>query len=142
MNNNNLNSDCVFCKIINNDTSSEILKEDKDHILWEDENYLVFLDINPIQPGHTLVIPKYHIDYIFDMNDVKYVELMSYAKSIAVKLKEKLSCERVCVAVEGFSVPHVHVHLIPATGDGFLLRQKILNLTSEQMRDIKNKILS
>ena len=78
---------------------------------------MAFLDINPIQPGHTLLIPKQQIDYIFDMNDAEYTNLWLAAKEVAKLLKEKLKCERVCVIVEGYAVPHVHVHLIPTNTD-------------------------
>ena len=74
--------DCLFCKIVKEDVPS--------HKIWEDENYFAFLDANPIGPGHTLVIPKNHTDYLFDISEEEYCGLMSAAKKIAEILKEKL----------------------------------------------------
>ena len=97
--------DCLFCKITNHEIPS--------HKIWDDSNHHAFLDINPINPGHTLVVPKNHTDYIFDIEDTELSSLFIASKKVAAKLKEKLSCERVGVIVEGFAVPHAHVHLIP-----------------------------
>ena len=80
----------------------------------EDERHLAFLDIRPVAPGHTLVIPKKAIDRLFDLNEADYKELMLFAHSVARRLKEKIACDRVCMSVVGFEVPHAHVHLIPA----------------------------
>jgi histidine triad (HIT) family protein len=96
---------CVFCKIAR--------KEIPANILWEDDSYLAFLDQNPVQKGHTLLIPKKHSDYIFDLEDGEYAELFLKAKNLAHRLKEKLHPKRVGIVVEGFGVAHVHVHLIP-----------------------------
>ena len=96
---------CIFCKIIKGEIPSvKILEDDK---------YLIFLDMKPINPGHLLVIPKKHSDYIFDLSDKEYSELMMKAKEIARRLKSKMKSKRVGMIVEGFGVPHVHVHLIP-----------------------------
>ena len=97
--------DCVFCKIIRGEIPC--------FKVYEDENFLAFLDINPIKPGHTLLIPKKHTDYVFDLNDNEYSELMLKAKEVANKLKVKLNPKRIGIAVEGFGVPHAHIHLVP-----------------------------
>jgi len=96
---------CIFCKIIK--------KEIPSNIVWEDGSYIAFLDQNPLRSGHTLVLPKKHTDYIFDLNDGEYAELMLQVKNIAKKLKIALRPKRVGMIVEGFGVDHVHVHLIP-----------------------------
>lgn len=83
------------------------------HKVWEDRHHLAFLDINPWVEGHTLVIPKLEHDYLFDMNDDAYARLHLAAKQVAVLLKEKLGCRRVCTMVIGYEVPHVHIHLLP-----------------------------
>ena len=88
---------CVFCKI----TSGEVGCQK----IWEDEKYFAFLDNRPIKPGHLLVLPKKHTDYIFDLEDEEYEELMLRSKDIAKKLKLKLNPKRVGVMVEGFGVP-------------------------------------
>ncbi len=83
------------------------------HKVWEDEDHLAFLDQRPKTPGHTLVIPKRETAYLFDMDADAYAALWRAAHTVAAHLKERLSCERVCVAVIGYEVLHVHVHLIP-----------------------------
>lgn len=83
------------------------------HRVWEDEEHLAFLDIQPRVPGHTLVIPKQPIDYLFDLDDEATAKLWVASKRVAQKLKERLGCARVCVSVVGFEVAHCHVHLMP-----------------------------
>ena len=79
----------------------------------EDENFLAFLDINPLTKGHTLVIPKLEIDYIFDLPDNLYLGLMGFAKKIAPAIKSACPCLRLGIAVIGLEVPHAHLHLVP-----------------------------
>jgi len=84
------------------------------HKVWEDHQALAFLDVRPVVPGHTLVIPKREVDYLFDLGEDEYTHLWRSAHVVARRLKQRLPCERVCVAVLGFEVPHAHIHLIPA----------------------------
>ena len=84
------------------------------HKVWESEKFLAFLDIRPVAPGHTLLIPKNKIDPIWSLEHEDYLELLGAAKQIAEILKRGFVCDRVCMAVVGFEVPHAHVHLIPA----------------------------
>lgn len=79
----------------------------------ENENYLAFLDIQPLAMGHTLVIPKKETDYIFDLEDEAYLHLWEFAKEVATKLKMHIPCKRIGVSVIGLEVPHAHIHLIP-----------------------------
>ena len=79
----------------------------------EDENFLAFLDINPLAKGHTLVIPKKEIDYIFDMEDVWYSDFHVFTKRVARAIKQVIPCEKIGVAVIGLEVPHAHIHLVP-----------------------------
>ena len=79
----------------------------------EDEKNYAFLDINPVTPGHVLVIPKKEVDYIFDLDDEDYASLQLFAKRVAAAIKKAVPCQRVGVAVIGMEVPHVHIHLIP-----------------------------
>ena len=79
----------------------------------EDENNYAFLDINPVAPGHTLVIPKREVDYLFDLTDEEYADLQLFAKRVATAIKQAMPCQRVGVAVMGLEVPHAHIHLIP-----------------------------
>jgi histidine triad (HIT) family protein len=98
----------IFTKIIN--------KEIPAHIIMEDENYLAFLDIRPINPGHTLVIPKKEVDYIFDIEDNALGGLMAFAKKVARKIRRVVPCKKVGIMVAGLEVPHAHIHLIPING--------------------------
>lgn len=82
----------------------------------EEENYLAFLDINPLSKGHTLVIPKREIDYIFDLTDEELSGLMVFAKRVAKAIDATIPCERVGIAVLGLEVPHAHIHLVPING--------------------------
>ncbi len=79
----------------------------------EDENYLAFLDAFPLKRGHTLVIPKIEVDYIFDLDTTTYTGLMQFSRHIATAIKLAVPCERVSMQVIGLEVPHAHVHLIP-----------------------------
>lgn len=79
----------------------------------EDENYLAFLDVFPLKKGHTLVIPKKEVDYIFDLDDKIYSGLMDFSKRVALAMKKSIDCKRISLQVVGLEVPHAHIHLIP-----------------------------
>ena len=79
----------------------------------ENDRYFAFLDINPVAKGHTLVIPKHEVDYIFDLDDEEYAGLMQFAKKVAAAMRSVIDCKRIGVAVMGLEVPHTHVHLVP-----------------------------
>ncbi len=83
------------------------------HKIAEDDRFLAFLDIFPLKKGHTLVIPKQEVDYIFDLEDDLLGDLMLFAKQVSKKLKATIPCNRIGVAVVGLEVPHAHVHLVP-----------------------------
>ena len=83
------------------------------HIVAESEDFLAFLDINPLVEGHTLVIPKKEVDYIFDLEDDTLARLHVFAKKVARSLDKVTNCERIGVSVVGLEVPHAHIHLIP-----------------------------
>ncbi|MBO7290992.1 MAG: HIT family protein, partial [Bacteroidaceae bacterium] len=93
----------------------------------EDERFFAFLDISPVAKGHTLVIPKQEVDYIFDLDDETYCGLMAFARKVARALEGAVECKRVGVAVMGLEVPHAHIHLIPITteGDMNFFREKL-----------------
>ena len=86
------------------------------HKILEDEKYFSFLEIRPLKPGHTLVIPKKETDYFFDLNDTEMAGLMSFSKKVAAAVKKAAACEKVAVVVYGLAVRHAHVHLIPVDG--------------------------
>ena len=83
------------------------------HKIMEDEKYLAFLDIRPVHPGHTLVIPKREINYLFDIDDDLLSGLMIFAKKVSKKIRKVIPCARIGVMVAGIEVPHAHIHLIP-----------------------------
>ncbi len=83
------------------------------HKIAETDEFLAFLDIMPTTTGHTLVIPKQEVDYIFDLDDSTYAGLMAFAKTVAAAIEKAILCERIGMAVVGLEVPHAHIHLIP-----------------------------
>lgn len=83
------------------------------HKIAETDHYLAFLDVMPTTTGHTLVIPKKEVDYLFDLDDELYIGLMAFAKKIAPAIEKAVPCKRIGVAVVGLEVPHAHIHLIP-----------------------------
>lgn len=95
----------IFTKIINREIPS--------YTIAEDDKFYAFLDINPLAKGHTLVIPKKEVDYIFDLEDEEYKELWAFAKKVAKKIEKVIPCERIGIAVIGLEVPHTHIHLVP-----------------------------
>ena len=95
----------IFKRIIDREIPS--------YIIAEDENHLAFLDINPLKEGHTLVIPKNEIDYIFDMDDKNLSDLILFAKKVSKQIKANIFCSKVGMTVVGLEVPHAHIHLIP-----------------------------
>ncbi len=107
----------------------------------EDDNFLAFLDINPLAKGHTLVIPKKETDYIFDIEDQEYMQLFLFAKKIAKSIKKVIQCEKVGIAVIGLEVAHAHIHLIPINGiyDIDFSKPK-LRLSEEEFKMIAERI--
>jgi histidine triad (HIT) family protein len=87
------------------------------HKIAEDERFLSFLDIRPINPGHALVIPKKEIDYLFDLDEDLLSNILLFSKKIAAALKKAVPCKRIGVMVYGLEVPHAHVHLVPIFGN-------------------------
>jgi len=83
------------------------------HKVWEDDDHMAFLDVNPRVECHTLVIPKRAADEIFAMQEAEYLRLWSAARTVATLLREKTGCERVVTVIVGYEVPHVHIHLLP-----------------------------
>ena len=107
----------------------------------EDEKYFAFLDISPVAKGHTLVIPKHEVDYIFSLDDEEYAGLTAFAKKVAAAMKKVMPCKRIGVAVLGLEVPHTHIHLVPINkeSDMNFFKEK-LSLPAEEMAEIAAKI--
>lgn len=109
----------------------------------EDDRYYAFLDINPVAEGHTLVIPKHEVDYIFDIDDDEYAGLQLFAKRVAEAIKKAMPCKRVGVAVMGLEVPHAHIHLIPINKESDMnFFSEKLSPSPERMKEIADKISS
>ena len=103
----------------------------------EDANYYAFLDINPLTKGHTLVVPKCEVDYIFDLDDETLAGMILFAKQVAIKMKQKIACKRVAMVVLGLEVPHAHIHLIPMQSENDVdFRREKLQLTPDEFREI------
>lgn len=103
----------------------------------ENEKFYAFLDINPLAKGHTLVVPKQEVDYLYDLDDATLSEMILFAKQIATKIKSFSGCNRVATVVLGLEVPHAHIHLIPMNSekDVDFSREK-LSLTPEEFAEI------
>jgi histidine triad (HIT) family protein len=109
----------------------------------ENDSFLAFLDINPLAKGHVLVIPKVQVDYIFDLDEETFIQLNSFAKSVAIAMKKAITCNRIGVTVIGLEVPHAHIHLIPINEvNDMNFSNKKLTLSSNEMLDIANHISS
>jgi histidine triad (HIT) family protein len=124
----------IFTKIINGEIPC--------YKIAEDDNYFAFLDIRPLHPGHTLVVPKKEVDYIFDLEDAELQGLIVFAKKIAVAIKKTIPCERIGLTVIGLEVPHTHIHLSPINSVHDLDFRKATALPKEEMEAIAAKIKS
>lgn len=123
----------IFSKIVNGEIPC--------YKVAEDDRFFAFLDINPLRPGHTLVIPKIEDDYIFHLDDDTLAGLMLFAKRVALAQQKALPCLRIGVAVLGLEVPHTHIHLVPLTKEGDLnFANPKLHLPDDQMKSIAEKI--
>lgn len=106
----------------------------------EDDRHLAFLDINPIAPGHTLVIPKKEVDYIFDLDDDDYVALHRFAARVAKAIRKAMPCVRVAEAVLGLEVPHTHIHLVPINSEADMNFRNKLSVPGQEMASIAARI--
>ena len=107
----------------------------------EDEHYLAFLDISPLQKGHTLCIPKREVDYIFDLPDEELAGLQVFAKKVAIAIKKALPCAKVGQCVLGLEVPHAHIHLVPMQTEADMrFTNQHLSLTPEEFQEIAERI--
>ncbi len=125
----------IFTKIVNGEIPS--------YKIAETEDYYAFLDINPIVEGHTLVIPKKEIDYIFDLDEDTLAGLNIFAKKVAKAIEQAIKCKRVGIMVIGTEVPHAHIHLIPFSNEAQMsVMAPKLKLDSDRMKDIAGRITS
>ena len=125
----------IFTKIVNGEIPS--------YKIFENEHFYSFLDISPMTKGHTLVIPKKEVDYLFDIDDTMLSEMIVLSKKIAKAIEKTVECTRVGVMVVGLEVPHAHIHLIPIQNEGDMnLSNKRIQLTKEEFEKIAEDIVS
>jgi len=122
----------VFTKIINREIPA--------HIVAENDKCIAFLDIYPIREGHTLVVPKKEIDYIFDIDDGLLADLIIFSKKVAIAIKKAIPCNRVGVAVVGLEVPHAHIHLIPIDSIHDMDFSRRMKVSQEELAKTAEKI--
>jgi len=124
--------DCIFCMIKDGKIPSEKV--------WENADFIAFLDINPVNPGHTLIIPKKHDDYVFELDDAEYAALFKAAKTVAGPLKKATGAKKIGMLVEGFLVPHAHLHLIPINKGSEMAPGNYRKATPEELKAMVAKI--
>jgi histidine triad (HIT) family protein len=123
----------IFSKIIKREIPS--------YTVAENEFCFAFLDINPLKAGHTLIVPKKEVDYLFDLDKNDYQELNEFSRLVAIAIKKTISCKRVAVVVLGFEVPHAHIHLIPIDNeDEINFSNKRVKLSKDEMAKIASEI--
>lgn len=125
----------IFSKIIN--------REIPGYIVAEDEHFIAFLDIMPLVLGHTLIVPKKEVDYIFDMDDEALASMMVFAKRISMAVRKAVPCKRIGVSVIGLEVPHTHIHLVPMnSADDVNFTRPKLSPSKEALASMAEKIKS
>ncbi|MCK4718083.1 MAG: HIT family protein [Thermoplasmata archaeon] len=124
---------CLFCKIIT--------RELPGFILWEDEEFLAFLDINPVNPGHTLLVTKDHQEDVVHLDDETYSRLFLAAKELVRPLKAATKAKRIAIAVEGLSIPHLHIHLVPVHGPNELDPNRARRASEEELARMWQRIM-
>lgn len=125
----------IFTKIIN--------KEIPGQIIAENDKFIAFLDIMPLVVGHTLVVPKKEVDYIYDMDDEDLKAIHVFAKTVAAAVRKAVPCKRIGIAVIGLEVPHAHIHLVPMnTADDLNFTRPKLKPAPEELASVADKIRS
>lgn len=122
----------IFTKIVNGEIPC--------YKIAEDDNYFAFLDINPNAKGHTLCIPKFEIDKIFDMDEAHYLGLMHFSRKVAKAIEKTVPCNRIAISVIGLEVPHAHVHLIPLNSMEDIRFQKKVQMSKEEFENLAQEI--
>ncbi len=125
---------CLFCNFVNN--------EEDCFKVWEDDLFIAFLDIHPINPGHTLVVPKKHYADVFEMDKSTYSRIFEVARFLASKMKLAFDAPRVGLAIEGFGVEHVHIHLVPVYKGNELNPERAKEVSAEELRHSQVKLIA
>lgn len=124
----------IFTKIVNGEIPC--------YKIAEDENYFAFLDINPNAKGHTLCIPKFEVDKIFDLDEAHFLGLMHFSRKVAKAIEKTVPCNRIAISVIGIEVPHAHVHLIPLNTMEDIRFQKKVAMSKEEFENLAQEIRS
>lgn len=125
---------CRFCDIAQHKV--------QDYVIWENNNFLAFLDLNSAKEGHCMLVPKKHVDYFFDLDDNLYHEMFFVAKKLSEPLRQAMDAKRIGMAVVGFDVPHAHLHLVPLHGSNELFDpSKFRKLSQQELKNTQNKLL-
>lgn len=122
--------------------SKIIAEEIPGYKIYEDDYVCAILDINPIQKGHTLVIPKQEVDQLFELDEVHFDKMMHRVRYLAQVIKAQTNCKRVCVFVEGYGVPHVHVHLVPTNSPADFDKTLVYVASKEELEEMQKKLQS
>ena len=123
----------IFSKIIAGEIPS--------YKIAENEKFYAFLDINPLVKGHTLVVPKQEVDYIYDLSDEDLAQMHVFAKTVAKAIEKVIPCKRIGVAVMGLEVPHAHIHLVPINSESdMIISNPKLKLSDEEFKSIANLV--
>jgi histidine triad (HIT) family protein len=123
---------CIFCQIIEGVEPA--------HKVWEADDFVAFLSIHPCNPGHTCLIPKIHVDYVFDLEEPLYSRIFHAAKQLSEPIKRATNAKRIGVAIEGFSVPHLHLHLVPLYNLAELDPHRHIKQNQEELAEMAAKI--
>ena len=123
---------CSFCRIIKGAEPA--------HSVWESNDFLAFLTRRPCNPGHTLLIPKIHVDYVFDLKEPLYANIFRAAKQLSEPIKQATNAKRIGVAIEGLSVPHVHLHLVPLYNVSELDPHRHIEQTQQELAEMAGRI--
>ena len=124
---------CIFCKIVNNEIPA--------YKIWENDNFLAFLDVNPINPGHILLIPKKHFEEIFDLNNDLYDEAFEIVKKISKPLRAVTNSKKIGIAIEGLGVLHAHIHVVPIYNGNELNSERAKSAKPEELREMQEKLI-
>lgn len=128
------NQPSIFTRIIKGEIPT--------NFILQNNNFVAFLDNRPMTLGHTLVVPVNEIDYFFDMEDEEYTKLIIACKPISKAIQKATNCKRVCVSIQGFEVPHVHIHLVPCNNEAEIDFKNRKTFSEEEQKDMVSKIQS
>jgi histidine triad (HIT) family protein len=123
---------CIFCQIVRGVEPA--------HRIWESEEFMAFLTRRPCNPGHTLLIPKTHVDYVFDLHEPLYSNIFRAAKQLSEPIRTATGAKRIGVAIEGFSVSHVHLHLVPLYSVSELDPHRHIEQSQQELAEVAGRI--